>query len=63
MILPRDFKDILAVFAAHKVEYMVVGGYVVAFHGEPRFTKERTSGSTARPTPWLARAAPGSPAV
>src|SRR5205823_1701330 len=22
----------------HKVEYMVVGGYALAFHGEPRFT-------------------------
>lgn len=40
MALPSDFKDILAEFAAHGVEYLVVGGYAVAFHGRPRFTKD-----------------------
>lgn len=40
MALHPDFKDILAEFAAHKVEYLVVGGYAVAFHGRPRFTKD-----------------------
>lgn len=35
-----DYRDILAAFAAHRVEYLVVGGYAVAFHGQPRFTKD-----------------------
>lgn len=33
-----DFKELLALFNAHQVEYLVVGGYAVAFHGAPRFT-------------------------
>ena len=35
-----DCKDLLAVFFAHDVRYMVVGGYAVAFHARPRFTKD-----------------------
>jgi hypothetical protein len=34
----RDFRDLLALFNAHKVEYVVVGAYALAFHGAPRFT-------------------------
>jgi hypothetical protein len=30
----------LAVFAAHDVDYLVVGGYAVGFHARPRFTKD-----------------------
>jgi hypothetical protein len=40
MALQPDYKDILAAFAAHSVEYLVVGGYAVGFHGRPRFTKD-----------------------
>jgi hypothetical protein len=40
MPLHPDFKDLLAVFAAHKVDYLVVGGYAVGFHARPRFTKD-----------------------
>jgi len=40
MSLHPDFKDILVAFATHKVEYVIVGGYAVAFHGQPRFTKD-----------------------
>jgi hypothetical protein len=40
MPLPPDFKDLLAVFAAHNVEYLIVGGYAVGFHARPRFTKD-----------------------
>ena len=32
MPLHPDFKDLLAVFAARKVDYLVVGGYAVGFH-------------------------------
>jgi len=40
MSLHPDYKDILAAFAAAGVEYLVVGGYAVGFHGQPRFTKD-----------------------
>ena len=33
-----DFRELLALFDAHHVEYMIVGGYALAFHGAPRFT-------------------------
>jgi len=38
MELERDFKELLALFNAHKVEHVIVGGYALAFHGAPRFT-------------------------
>lgn len=39
MSIHRDYRDILEGFARHEVEYLVVGGYAVAFHGSPRYTK------------------------
>lgn len=33
-----DFKELLELFNAHEVEYVIVGGYALAFHGAPRFT-------------------------
>ena len=38
MEIQQDFKDLLVLFNAHKVEYMIVGGYALAYHGAPRFT-------------------------
>jgi hypothetical protein len=49
MALHPDYKDILAAFATHSVEYLVVGGYAVGFHGQPRFTKDLDL--WIRPTP------------
>jgi hypothetical protein len=40
MIIQQDFKELLALLEKHQVEYMIVGGYAVAFHGYPRFTKD-----------------------
>lgn len=40
MDLPPDFSDLLAEFARARVDYVVVGGYAVAFHGRPRATKD-----------------------
>lgn len=34
----KDFKELLELFNGHKVEYMIVGAYALAFHGVPRFT-------------------------
>jgi hypothetical protein len=30
----------LRVFSLYKVDYLIIGGYAVAFHAEPRFTKD-----------------------
>ncbi len=38
MEVQQDFKELLALFNAHKVEYIIVGAYALAFHGAPRFT-------------------------
>ena len=38
MEIQSDFKELLELFNANKVEYVVVGGYALAFHGAPRFT-------------------------
>ena len=40
MILPDDFRDFLRLLNAHKVEFLVVGGHAVSFHGYPRFTHD-----------------------
>jgi len=40
MVLSKDFKEFIALLNAHKVQYIVVGGYAVAFHGHPRYTKD-----------------------
>lgn len=36
--LNPDFSDILSIFNAESVEYLVVGGYALAAHGLPRAT-------------------------
>lgn len=36
--LPPDFKEFLSLLNAHQVEYLVVGGYAVGYHGYPRAT-------------------------
>ena len=38
MGVKKDFKELLELFNKHKVEYMIVGGYALAFHGAPRYT-------------------------
>ncbi len=36
----NDFKELLSAFNAHSVRYLVVGGYAVSFHAQPRATKD-----------------------
>jgi hypothetical protein len=38
-VLNRDFKEFIASCNANRVRYLVVGGYAVALHGHPRYTK------------------------
>ncbi len=35
-----DFKELLSVFNEHRVKYLIVGGYAVAIHAQPRATKD-----------------------
>ena len=35
-----DFKELLSAFNAHSVKYLVVGGYAVSYHAQPRATKD-----------------------
>jgi hypothetical protein len=38
--LPPDFKEFLRLLQAHEVEYLLIGGYAVAYHGYPRATQD-----------------------
>ena len=38
MEVQPDFRELLALLNEHKVDYLIVGGYALAFHGAPRFT-------------------------
>jgi hypothetical protein len=35
-----DFRDLFAALNAAEARYLLVGGYAVAFHAQPRFTKD-----------------------
>ena len=49
----RNYSDLLREFNAAGVEYLIVGAHAVAFHAEPRFTKDLDL--WIRPTPENAR--------
>jgi hypothetical protein len=38
MEVQNDFKELLELFNAHNVHYLIVGGYALAYHGAPRYT-------------------------
>lgn len=38
MTLTKDFEEFVGLLNRHRVDYMVVGGYALAFHGKPRHT-------------------------
>ena len=40
MNIQQDFSEFLRLLGKYDVDYMVVGGYAVAVHGYPRFTKD-----------------------
>ena len=37
---PQDFSEFLKLLNAHRVEYMLIGGFAVALHGYPRATAD-----------------------
>jgi len=38
--LPPDFKEFLRLLGSHGVEYLLIGGYAVGYHGYPRATQD-----------------------
>ncbi|BAQ63208.1 hypothetical protein GM3708_3614 (plasmid) [Geminocystis sp. NIES-3708] len=36
----QDFKEFIQFLNANQVRYLIVGGYAVAIHGHPRYTKD-----------------------
>jgi Mg2+ and Co2+ transporter CorA len=38
--LPPDFKEFLRLLNTHGVEYLLIGGYAVGYHGYPRATND-----------------------
>jgi hypothetical protein len=38
MEVHNDFRELLELLNAHRVEYLVVGSFALAFHGAPRYT-------------------------
>ena len=40
MILNPDFKEFFQLLNANKVHYLIIGGYAVAYHGYPRYTRD-----------------------
>jgi hypothetical protein len=40
MKISSDYRDLLSIFNAAGARYLIVGGYAVMIHTEPRFTKD-----------------------
>ena len=40
MVLDENFKEFVKLLNANGVKYLVVGGFAVAYHGYPRYTKD-----------------------
>jgi hypothetical protein len=38
--LHKDLRELLELFGSNNVDYLIVGGHAVAFHGHPRFTDD-----------------------
>ncbi|MEW6201287.1 MAG: hypothetical protein AB1546_04885 [bacterium] len=36
----QDFKELLALFNFHEVEFVIIGAHALAFHGVPRYTSD-----------------------
>lgn len=58
MEVQPDFRDLLALFNKNNVDYVIVGGYALAFHGVPRYTGDldilvKADGENAARILWL----------
>jgi len=50
-----DFRDLFAALNAAGARYLLVGGYAVAFHAQPRFTKDLDVWTDPDPAPDVSR--------
>ncbi len=39
-MLNKDFREFIELLNLNKVKYLILGGYAIAFHGHPRYTKD-----------------------
>jgi len=40
LVLPPDFKDFLKLLSEKNIQYLLIGGYAVGYHGYPRATND-----------------------
>ena len=40
IVLPPDFKEFLNLLKGKSIEYLLIGGYAVGYHGYPRATND-----------------------
>lgn len=40
MVLPPDFKEFLSLLKSKNIQYLLIGGYAVGYHGYPRATND-----------------------
>ncbi|MFA4888952.1 MAG: hypothetical protein WC628_05205 [Candidatus Omnitrophota bacterium] len=40
MLVPSDYKELLKILNKHRVRCLIVGAYAVAYHAEPRYSKD-----------------------
>jgi hypothetical protein len=40
MIFNQDYREFIELLNKHDVRYLLIGGYAVALHGYPRYTKD-----------------------
>ncbi len=40
ILLPQDFKEFLQLLNSNQIEYLLIGGYAVSYHGYPRATAD-----------------------
>ncbi len=50
LALPLDFKEFLKLLNANHVEYLLIGGYAVGYHGYPRATNDMDVWIAVHPT-------------
>jgi hypothetical protein len=39
-MLNKDFREFIELLNSNKVRYLLIGGYAIAVHGHPRYTKD-----------------------
>jgi len=40
MRVEKDFEELLKLFNKHKIKYCIIGAFALAFHAQPRYTKD-----------------------